>query len=84
MLFNILHVEAPIRLLRESMRILKPGGKVAIIHWNYDSTTPRGPAMDIRPRPEQCLAWAEQAGFHLKPPGIQNLPPYHYGMVLVK
>lgn len=82
MLFNILHAECPERLLRESQRILVPGGLLGIIHWNYDPTTPRGPSMEIRPRPEQCRDWAIKEGFRLLPPGILKLPPYHYGMTL--
>jgi ubiquinone/menaquinone biosynthesis C-methylase UbiE len=82
MLFNILHAERPEMLLREALRVLKPGGKLGIIHWNYDPTTPRGPAMAIRPRPEQCRDWAEQAGFHLLEPGVVDLPPFHYGMAM--
>jgi len=80
MLFNILHAENPLNLLNEAYRILVPGGKVGIIHWNYDPSTPRGPSMDIRPRPEQCQEWVQSAGFQLISPIIQ-LPPYHYGMV---
>lgn len=82
MLFNILHAECPDALLREAYRVLAPGGKLGMIHWNYDPATPRGPAMAIRPRPEQCRDWAESVGFHLLEPGIIDLPPYHYGMVL--
>jgi len=80
MLFNILHAENPIDLLKEAYRILAPGGKVGAIHWNYDPSTPRGPSMEIRPRPEQCQEWIQTAGFQLIHPLIQ-LPPYHYGMV---
>jgi len=80
MLFNILHAEHPLNLLNEAYRILIPGGKVGVIHWNYDPSTPRGPSMDIRPRPEQCQAWIQVAGFKLSNPMIQ-LPPYHYGMI---
>jgi ubiquinone/menaquinone biosynthesis C-methylase UbiE len=80
MLFNILHAEYPIDLLEEAYRILVPGGKVGVMHWNYDLSTPRGPSMNIRPRPEQCQVWIEAAGFRLTTPLIQ-LPPYHYGMV---
>lgn len=80
MLFNILHAEGPVELLREAARILVPGGKVGVIHWNYDPTTPRGPSMAIRPRPEQCQEWILSAGLALIHPFI-NLPPYHYGMV---
>ena len=82
MLFNILHVEKPERLLKETYRILKPNGKVGIIHWNYDSTTPRGPPMEIRPKPEQCIEWAESAGFELQQK--YDLKPYHYGLVMRK
>jgi SAM-dependent methyltransferase len=82
MLFNILHAEQPEVLLREARRILCQGGLLAIMHWNYDASTPRGPSMAIRPQPEQCRIWAEAEGFRLLKPGIINLPPYHYGMVL--
>lgn len=82
MLFNILHAERLELLLAETYRVLRAGGKLGIIHWNYDPSTPRGPSMEIRPRPQQCRQWAEQAGFRLLPPGMLDLPPYHYGMVL--
>ena len=81
-LFNILHLEKPESLLKESYRILKVGGRVGIIHWNYDPTTPRGPPMDIRPRPEQCKHWAESVGFIFEKK--LDLKPYHYGLVLRK
>lgn len=80
MLFNILHAEDPARLLNEAYRILAPRGRVGVIHWNYDPATPRGPSMEIRPRPAQCQAWLREAGFRLPLPFI-DLPPFHYGMV---
>jgi ubiquinone/menaquinone biosynthesis C-methylase UbiE len=81
MLFNILHAEERMALIQEAWLVLKKNGKLGIIHWNYDPTTPRGPSMSIRPRPEQCRSWAEQVGFELLPPGFIDLPPYHYGFV---
>jgi len=82
MLFNILHLEDPVSLLREANRILVEGGKVGIIHWNYDPSTPRGPSMDIRPKPEDCIKWAKSARF--SSPARCDLKPYHYGIVLTK
>lgn len=79
MLFNILHAENPLRLLDEVWRILVPGGRVAIIHWNYDPATPRGPSMTIRPRPEDCRRWLIQTNFIIGDDMI-SLPPYHYGL----
>ena len=83
MLFNILHAENPVGLLREAFRILRPGGKAGVIHWNYDPSTPRGPDLSIRPRPEQCRAWMREAGCHLTLPFV-DLPPFHYGLVGLK
>ncbi|MEK6528505.1 MAG: class I SAM-dependent methyltransferase [Nitrospirota bacterium] len=82
MLFNILHLEKPMLLINEARRILREGGKLGIIHWNYDPKTPRGPSMDIRPKPEDCIKWAENAGF--SEPVRYDLKPYHYGIVLIK
>ncbi|MGZ4904077.1 MAG: class I SAM-dependent methyltransferase [Halobacteriota archaeon] len=79
MLFNILHDEAPRRILDEAYRILRPGGKAGVIHWQYSRSTPRGPSMDIRPSPEQCHKWALQAGFSYL--GTYDLKPYHYGLL---
>lgn len=83
MLFNILHAEDPVGLLSEAFRILHDGGTAGIMHWNYDPETPRGPPMNIRPRPEQCVLWAESAGFIIARKNIA-LPPYHYGIVAKK
>ena len=83
MLFNILHAEDPMRLLHEASRILAPGGHVAVIHWNYDPQTPRGPPMAIRPKPADCRRWIKAAGFAIEM-GHINLPPYHYGILARK
>lgn len=83
LLFNILHADEPLRLLCEAHRILRTEGVVAIMHWIGDATTPRGPPLTIRPRPEQCAAWATAAGFELCTAAV-SLPPFHYGLVAHK
>jgi SAM-dependent methyltransferase len=82
MLFNLLHAESPRVLLDEARRILGPGGRLAVTHWNPDPATPRGPAMDIRPRPEDCRRWMHDCGFRVDP-GIIDLPPWHFGLTAV-
>lgn len=82
MLFNILHLENPKNLLREAKRILKEGGNLGVVHWNYDPKTPRGPSIDIRPKPEDIVEWSESVGFKLI--SRHDLKPYHYGLVFGK
>ena len=82
MLFNLLHIEAPLDLLREAYRVLRPGGMVSVIHWRSDIETPRGPPLAIRPQPELCAAWLVEAGFdsvvHIS---LGSSAPYHFGLL---
>jgi SAM-dependent methyltransferase len=84
LLFNILHCENPVRVLQEAARVITDLGSVFVIHWRCDPQTPRGPSLDIRPRPEDCLRWAAEAGLRVDDHGLVDLPPYHYGLVLKK
>jgi ubiquinone/menaquinone biosynthesis C-methylase UbiE len=83
MLFNILHHDSPTDFMNEAFRILKPNGKVGIIHWRSDVETPRGPHLTIRPKPDQILLWIDKQKFyiHKKPVVIE---PYHFGLILAK
>jgi ubiquinone/menaquinone biosynthesis C-methylase UbiE len=83
MLFNILHAEKSAEILAETYRILKVKGKVGIIHWNYDSSTPRGPSMSIRPKPDELKNLLIKAGFSIIKYNI-NFPLYHYGLLAQK
>jgi SAM-dependent methyltransferase len=82
MLFNILHIEDPVSVLREARRNLAVGGIAGVIHWRCDVDTPRGPPLEIRPRPEECRAWAEEAGLYwLSYPQLPG-SPWHWGLKL--
>ena len=83
MLFNILHAEESTNILKETFRILKKGGRVGVIHWNYDPSTPRGPSMSIRPQPGELKNMLIRVGFSIIKHNI-NLPPYHYGILAQK
>jgi ubiquinone/menaquinone biosynthesis C-methylase UbiE len=83
MLFNILHHDSPCDFFIEAFRILKPHGKVGILHWRSDIITPRGPDLTIRPAPDKILQWIDKQKFLVyKEPAI--IEPYHFGLVISK
>ena len=82
MIFNLLHLENPVALLREAHRVLGAGGVLSVIHWRSDIATPRGPSLEIRPTPEQCRAWMQEAGFKaIRSVDLQASCPYHFGLL---
>jgi SAM-dependent methyltransferase len=78
LLFNILHCDESVALLRHAAESVRPGGHVLAIHWQFGET-PRGPGLDIRPRPEQIAAWALEVGVLIPEGDAVDLPPWHYG-----
>jgi len=82
LLFNILHGDQPVELLRHAAEALRTNGQVLVIHWRYGET-PRGPSLEIRPRPEQVITWAHAAGLELSG-NVVDLPPWHYGLRLAQ
>ena len=80
LLFNILHGESPVELIREARRVLRPGGALAVIHWRSDIVTPRGPPADIRPTAPMIIRWVGEAGRLELSDGPFHLPPWHYGL----
>ncbi len=85
MIFNLLHLENPVALLKEAYRVLQSGGKLSVIHWRSDMPTPRGPTLDIRPTPEQCRRWMKHAGFHLiRDVDLSECCQFHFGIVAIR
>lgn len=85
LIFNLLHLEQPVALLQEAHRVLRDDGMLFVMHWRSDIPTPRGPSLAIRPRPEQCQSWLEEAGFrNVEPVNLQPCCPYHFGLLARK
>ena len=84
MLFNILHHERPAEITKEALRILRPGGLAGAIHWIHSAATPRGPALDIRPKPEALLELLRASGFQPAAASPIELPPWHFGVLASK
>jgi len=77
------------RLARGVARILKPGGRLAIVNWHRrprQETTmlgqPRGPKTEMRMTPSHVATEVEPAD--LKLVSVIELPPYHYGAIFEK
>jgi len=82
LMFNLLHLERPVALLQEAHRALVPGGQIAIMHWRSDISTPRGPSAEIRPSPDHCRGWLEEANFYdISVVDLHPSCPYHFGMM---
>lgn len=82
LIFNLLHLEQPVALLQEAHRVLHDGGMLFVMHWRSDIPTPRGPSLAIRPRPEQCQTWLQEAGFqNIEWVDLQPCCPYHFGLI---
>ena len=65
----------PLESMAECRRMLRPGGRVAVVDWKPEQT-PGGPPLHVRVAPEKVMAQLREAGFE----GGQthSLLPYHY------
>jgi SAM-dependent methyltransferase len=77
------------RLARAVAAITKPSGRFIVVNWHRrprGETTvlgaPRGPKTGLRMEPADVAAEVEPAGFTLS--DVVELPPYHYGAVLLR
>lgn len=77
------------RLGREVAATLKSSGRFIVVNWHRrprEETPvlgqPRGPKTEMRMEPEDVAAAIAQSGLRLE--RVVELPPYHYGAILVK
>ena len=82
LIFNLLHLAQPVALLREAYRTLHDGGVLSVMHWRSDIPTPRGPPLEMRPTPEQCRNWMQEAGFlAVESVELSDACPFHFTLV---
>jgi ubiquinone/menaquinone biosynthesis C-methylase UbiE len=74
------------QLAQTVRKVLKPGGRFAIVNWHRrsrDETTilgePRGPKTELRMSPEQTIRSVEAGGLTFAE--LVELPPYHYAVI---
>ena len=69
-MINLHHeLEHPAKMLHETHRLLKTGGKIAISDWKKENTE-QGPSLEIRYHPEKVKEQMKATGFH-------NIKIYH-------
>ncbi|MBM9513800.1 class I SAM-dependent methyltransferase [Desulfogranum marinum] len=75
-MINLHHeLDSPLTMLKESRRLLKPGGAILVIDWKKEET-PMGPPVSIRISPKTVSEQLQQADFHLVTE--HDLLEYHY------
>jgi ubiquinone/menaquinone biosynthesis C-methylase UbiE len=81
LLANVWHeLDDHAAVLRESARILKPRGTLAILDWRPDVDRPTGPPLEHRIAAEQVRSAAAAAGWIAAPP--KNIGRYSYLVLL--
>lgn len=82
LLVNVIHeIVDKNQFLEETSRILKPGGKLAIVDWEK-AQTEMGPPIDHRIAKDDVIAMLEEIGFYCQK--TQAFTENFYGLVMVK
>ncbi len=82
LMVNVIHeIVDKNQFLEETSRILKPGGKLAIVDWEKGKTE-MGPPIDHRIAKEDVVSMLEELGFHWQQ--TLSFTENFYGLVLVK
>jgi ubiquinone/menaquinone biosynthesis C-methylase UbiE len=78
---TLFHAQKRVEIIRESIRMLKKGGKLLVVEWE-DTSSPFGPPPDKRVKIESLKIAAERMG--LKILEEFNAGQYHYGVLFIK
>ncbi|MEK7123929.1 MAG: methyltransferase domain-containing protein [Patescibacteria group bacterium] len=69
-------------IIKEAIRVLKPGGRIALIEWKIEKDSPLGPPPEARISPDAVKSICESNG--LKLASEFDAGSHHYGMVFIK
>jgi ubiquinone/menaquinone biosynthesis C-methylase UbiE len=82
LLANVLHeADDMLLMLKETNRILKPGGRLAIIEWEKRET-PMGPPVDHRLHSDEIIGLVMKAGFSMAK--VMPAGDYHIACTAIK
>lgn len=82
LLINILfQTKEDEKIIKEAIRLIKPGGKLAICDWKKTGA-PFGPPVNDRPDPEELKRIVADSGLKLEKE--IEAGPYHFALVFVK